>query len=179
VTFRVLFVCHANLCRSPMAERLARRAFDDALGINDIATASAGMRAFDGEPMHPKTAEVLAECGVDAGDFASRTVDPGILRESDLVLTATVEQRTSCLALEPTAARRTFTLRQFARFAEAAGPGKRQDMRHLVETVNATRHRAPAGEDNLADPMGQPIGAFRACAEEIWGSLRVMIGAIT
>ena len=162
-----------------MAERLARRAFDDAFGPNDIGTASAGMRAFDGEPMHPNSAAVLAECGVDAGGFTSRTVDAGILRDADLVLTATGEQRTACLTLEPGAAKRTFTLRQFARFAGAAPTSDGRDMRQLVEVVNATRHRVPPGADDLADPMGQPIEAFRACAEEIWGSLRVVVGAIT
>lgn len=186
--FRMLFVCHANLCRSPLAERLARRAFDDAFGPEAaaIVTASAGTRAYDGSPMHRGSAEVLAECGVDASDFVSRTVSPAILRESDLVLTATADQRSACLMLEPGAIRRTFTLRQFARFAAVAPPiweGSVPDrMRRLVDEVNTGRHRVPrvpAEEDDLPDPVNQPIEAFRICAEDVWQSLRGVVGVIT
>lgn len=181
MTFGILFVCYANLCRSPMAERLARRAFADAFGATGITTASAGMRAFDGEPMHKNSARVLAECGVTADGFASRTVNPGMVKDANLVLTATGEQRTACLALEPSAARRVFTLRQFARFAQAAprAEGRPAERMHqLVTAVNATRHRAPPGEDDLNDPVGQPIEAFRACATDVWTALRTIVTAI-
>ncbi|MEV4703918.1 low molecular weight phosphatase family protein [Actinoplanes sp. NPDC049316] len=183
----MLFVCHANLCRSPLAERLARRAFDDAFGpaAAKVVTASAGTRAYDGSPMHEGSATVLAECGVDAGGFVSRTVSSSILRDADLVLTATRDQRSACLTLEPSAVRRTFTLRQFARFAAAVAPiadGPVADrMRRLVAGVNESRHLVPAvpGEqDDLPDPVNQPIDAFRVCAEDVWGSLRTIVGVI-
>lgn len=178
MAFGILFVCHANLCRSPMAERLARRAFEDAFGTTGITAASAGMRAFDGDPMHENSAKVLAECGVTADGFVSRTVNPAMVKDANLVLTATGEQRTACLALEPSAVRKTFTLKQFARFARAApkaeGPPA-QRMHLLVAAVNATRHQAPPGEDDLADPVGRPIEAFRTCAADVWSALRTIV----
>ncbi|MFG1608593.1 low molecular weight phosphatase family protein [Actinoplanes sp. NPDC049265] len=174
-------MCHANLCRSPMAERLARRAFDDAFGAagREVVTTSAGIRGFDGGPMHRFTADVLSECGADSRDFTSRTVDSKLLMDADLVLTATREQRTACLTLEPGAVRRAFTLKQFARFA---APLKSDGLGLLVDEVNLTRHRAPTVPDDhedLADPMGRPIEAFRACAEDIWRCLRTVINAVT
>jgi protein-tyrosine phosphatase len=171
-----------------MAERLARRAFDDAFGTEgkEITTASAGVRGFDGDSMHRYTADVLTECGVDAGGFASRTVDSKILMNADLVLTAAREQRTACLTLEPGAVRRAFTLRQFARFAaplKVQRPGSvTERMRLLLDEVNLTRHQAPTvlgDQDDLPDPIGRPIEAFRDCAEDIWRSLRTLINAIT
>ncbi|MFI5932971.1 low molecular weight phosphatase family protein [Actinoplanes sp. NPDC051494] len=185
--FDILFVCHANLCRSPMAERLARRAFDDAFGpaAAGVVTASAGTRAFDGAGMHRGTAEVLGECGVDAGGFVSRTVTAGMLRAADLVLTASRDQRAACLMVEPAAVRRAFTLRQFARFAAEVKPVRggtvATRMGRLVATVNATRHLAapvPDGDDDLPDPVDQPIEAFRTCAEDVWLSLRAVVGVI-
>ncbi|MGA5301782.1 low molecular weight phosphatase family protein [Nucisporomicrobium flavum] len=185
--FGMLFVCHANLCRSPLAERLARRAFDDAFGTAaaEVVTASAGTRAYDGSPMHRGSAQVLAECGVDAEGFVSRTVNAAILRGADLVLTATRDQRSACLTLEPSAVRRIFTLRQFARFAAAVPlitdgtvPGR---LRRLVGEVNDSRHLAPGvpgDADDLPDPVNQPIDAFRVCAEDVWGSLRTIVGVI-
>ncbi|WP_285690741.1 low molecular weight phosphatase family protein [Actinoplanes sp. NBRC 103695] len=162
-----------------MAERLARRAFDEAFGPADITVASAGMRAFDGEPMHENSARVLAECGVTSDRFVSRTVKASTLRDADLVLTADRDQRAACLALEPSAVRRAFTLRQFARFAERASQdgAEGEGMHRLLSAVNATRHTAPPGEDDLADPVGQPIEAFRTCAADIWSALRTIVAA--
>ena len=186
--FEILFVCHANLCRSPLAERLARRAFDDAFGpaAAAVTTASAGTRAYAGSAMHRSSADVLAECGVDPGGFVSRTVTPGVLNDADLVLTATREQRSACLTLAPGAVRRTFTVRQFARFASAApgvGVGSVPErLRGLVDGVNATRHTAPAvagDDDDLPDPVGQPIEAFRVCAEDVWRSLCTVVTAVS
>ena len=45
---KVLFVCTANICRSPSAELLARAA-----GPGDVEFSSAGTHARDGEPISP------------------------------------------------------------------------------------------------------------------------------
>ncbi|GGL12990.1 arsenate reductase/protein-tyrosine-phosphatase family protein [Mangrovihabitans endophyticus] len=186
--FRLLFVCHANLCRSPLAERLARRAFDDAVGAEaaGVVVSSAGTHAYPGSPMHENSAAVLDECGIDADGFASRTVDEALLAASDLVLTAGREQRAACVSLAPVVTRRAYTLRQFARLSGAAG-GVSQDgspadrMRALVDEAAAVRHRVPAGtaaDDDLPDPVGRPVEDFRVCARDIWASLSTIVGVI-
>jgi low molecular weight protein-tyrosine phosphatase len=189
--FEILFVCHANFCRSPMAELLAARAFGEAFGTAaaDVVVSSAGTHAYAGSSLHDGSAAVLWECGIDARDFASRTVSPSILLNADLVLTAGREQRAACVTLAPATVRRTFTLRQFTRLAagvpQAGGevmasvPGR---LRVLVDRVNAGRHlvaNVPAEMDDLPDPVDQPIEAFRECAEEIWQSLGTIIGVIS
>ncbi|HET9519130.1 MAG TPA: hypothetical protein VFO77_15515, partial [Actinoplanes sp.] len=65
-TFEIVFVCHANLCRSPLAEGLARRMLDDAFGsaAHTAVVSSAGTHAFAGSPMHQGSAQVLGECGI-------------------------------------------------------------------------------------------------------------------
>ena len=62
---RILFVCHGNICRSPMAELvlrdLARRA-----GRGDVAVASAATSDEElGNPVYPPARRVLAEHGID------------------------------------------------------------------------------------------------------------------
>jgi protein-tyrosine phosphatase len=37
----------------------------------------------------------------------------------------------------------------------------------------------PGEQDDLADPVNQPIEAFRVCAEEVWQSLRTVVGVIS
>jgi protein-tyrosine phosphatase len=115
--FTVLFVCHANICRSPMAERLARRTLTP--GTGGTVVVSAGTHAWAGYAMHPFTARVLAERGADHEGFGSRRLSAPIVDSADLILTASRNQRAAAATLSPAAARRTFTLRQFGRYAAA------------------------------------------------------------
>lgn len=188
--FRVLFVCHANLCRSPLAERLARQAFDETFGVlgSVVLTASAGTHAYEGSAMHAGSATVLARSGIDSNGFLSRTVNASVLASADLVLTAGREHRAACVALAPAKAREVFTLRQFARMVAAVPrpPGLAEQtvpdrMHALVEQVDANRHRihvASAEEDDLPDPVNKPIEAFEECAREIRRCLTAVMRVI-
>jgi protein-tyrosine phosphatase len=188
--FEVLFVCHANLCRSPLAERLTRRAFDETFGVlgSVVDVTSAGTNAYDGSAMHKGSATVLANCGIDPAGFVTRTVDSSVLATADLVLTAGREHRAACVSLAPAKVRQAFTLRQFTRMVSAvpAPPGLADltvpdRMRALVEQVNANRHLVPpvpAEEDDLPDPVNKPIEAFEDCADEIRRSLASVMRVI-
>jgi protein-tyrosine phosphatase len=189
-SFHILFVCHANLCRSPLAERLTRRAFEEAFGAaaSGVVVSSAGTHAYAGSPMHLGSAAVLAECGIDEAGFSTRTLNASVLAGADLVLTAERAHRAACVKLAPACLRRAFTLRQFARLAAAVAPAAERSatvpgrLHNLVEHVNANRHLVPAaepGSEDLADPVGQPLEAFRDCARTIRQSAGVIVGVIT
>jgi protein-tyrosine phosphatase len=157
----MLFVCRANLCRSVLAERLARAGGLDA--------ASAGTHAVPDLDMPPHAKAVLAERGADPSGFASRRVDAALLAGADLVLTATRAERAHCVTLAPATAARTFTLRQFGRYLAALPPGPT-----TLREVARVRGRLQAGapfDDDLPDPFGGPIDGFRVCAETIAGIL--------
>jgi protein-tyrosine phosphatase len=187
--FEILFVCHANLCRSPLAERLTRHAIEDVFGrAPEIFVSSAGTHAVAGAPMYHRSAEVLDELGVDSSGFTSRLLTPSMLNQADLVVVAGREQRAACVTLAPATNRRAFTLRQFGRFvtslptAALAAEGTTADrFRVLVEQIDANRHLVrptSAQEDDLPDPVGRPIDAFRVCADEIWQTMRGAVGVI-
>jgi len=173
----VLFVCHANQCRSPMAERLAARHFHG----TGVRTASAGTHAYDGAPLHPNAARVLDELGADTEGFSSRPLTASLLAAADLVLTATREHRAACVTLLPEALPRTFTLRQFARMATAGtiagGVSDNGWLNARLEAARAARSRlqpVDPREDDLADPVRLPLDAFRRCAAEIQDALRAI-----
>ncbi|MGC4808290.1 low molecular weight phosphatase family protein [Micromonospora sp. DT233] len=170
---RILFVCHANLCRSPMAEYLAGAL----LAKLPVEVASAGTAAVDGRPMHPYAAEVVAGTGRDPAAFRSRALTPARLADAALVLTAGRRQRAACVSLAPAALHHTFTLRQFARLAELADTPDGTDagaLRAAVRAAVRARGRmqptAPA-DDDLNDPIGGTPADFRRCAQEIERSL--------
>ncbi|PZF91196.1 arsenate reductase/protein-tyrosine-phosphatase family protein [Micromonospora deserti] len=177
---RVLFVCHANLCRSPMAEHLARRL----LAGQRVVVSSAGTDAVDGLPMHPYAAEVVAGTGADPTEFRSRELLREHLLGATLVLTATRRQRSVCTALAPAALHRTFTLRQFGRLAAAAEPAPEpaaDPLRAAIEAAARARGRlqpAAPDADDLLDPIGGTVADFRRCAEEIERSTRPLAALI-
>lgn len=72
---KVLFICHGNICRSPMAERvfayLVRRAGrEHAFEIASAATS----REELGNPIYPPVARLLRTHGIDAEGHAARQV---------------------------------------------------------------------------------------------------------
>ncbi|MEU6023787.1 low molecular weight phosphatase family protein [Micromonospora sp. NPDC047134] len=177
----VLFVCHANLCRSPMAEFTARRM----LAGRPVSVTSAGTDAVAGRPMHPYAADLVAAAGADPETFRTRRLAAEHLTEAVLVLTATRRQRSVCTALAPAALHRTFTLRQFGRLAAAVEPPLTEQEDPLAAAVTAAtlaraRLQPALGDaDDLPDPVGGTPEDFRHCAEEIERSLRplaVLIG---
>src|SRR5690242_5006986 len=92
---RLLYVCTANRCRSPIAERLARaRGFD---------ASSAGTRAVVNCPMVAYAATALAELGGAPEEFRSRQVNVRMIDDADLVLTMTRQHRDHVLQLQPAA----------------------------------------------------------------------------
>lgn len=177
----VLFVCHANLCRSPMAEHLARRLLP---GV-PVMFRSAGTHGTPGLAMHPLAAATLAEYGVQSDGFRSRPVDPATLNRAALVLTASRRQRAYCVSAAPATLHRTFTLRQFGRLAAAATPPGPTSPMDLLPTVVSAVARArgrvqpaPADADDLPDPVGGTAADFRRCAARIEAALRPVVDLI-
>ena len=105
---RVLVVCTANVCRSPLAAAILRRRWD-AAGL-PAEVSSAGVRAMTGAPVCVMSQEVLG--APLAG--AAREITPDLVREADLVLTMEREQRSSVVRLLPGSQARVFTLREAA-----------------------------------------------------------------
>jgi protein-tyrosine phosphatase len=182
----ILFVCYANLCRSPIAERLARAMLSRQLGdtAGELPTGSAGTHARAGLPMHPYAAAVIAERGGESRAFHSRPLARDILAAAGLVLTAGRAERAACVALMPGVVRRTFTVRQFGRLASAAislgasgpvdGSAPTDRLEFVVRAATAARGNLqpidPA-EDDIADPIGEGLAGFRRCAATIEAGL--------
>ena len=77
----VLFVCYGNICRSPIAEALLRKALDERLGPgHDWTVSSAGVGATDGTVASRGTKDVLAVRGIDGRTHRARFLTPRMAR---------------------------------------------------------------------------------------------------
>lgn len=83
---KILFVCHGNICRSPMAEYIMRDLLQKR-GITGVMTASAATSTEElGNPVHRGTREVLNRLGIDCSDKRARQIKKSDYEEYDLLL---------------------------------------------------------------------------------------------
>lgn len=81
----ILFVCTANICRSPVAEAVLRSRLQGR-GMAGWTVGSAGTWAVQERNAAQNSVRVLAERGIDISDHRSRIVSREILDEADLIL---------------------------------------------------------------------------------------------
>ncbi|MEV4457633.1 hypothetical protein [Microbispora sp. NPDC049633] len=182
-TFRVLFVCTGNICRSAMAERLALAA----LGPDSpIRVGSAGTRARAGLPMAERARTVLLRLGGDPAGFASRPLTAEAVAGADLVLAASSEHRAAAVALRPRAAPLSFTMAEFGALAEAVPAENLLRHRHpvrraraLLEEAHALRGLVRVDQPDIADPYGRSRRAYREAARRISAALAVPLALLT
>ena len=181
--FRILHVCTGNICRSPMAERLTRAGLEQRLGpdAERFVVESAGTWGHSGAPMEPYALSTLASYGVDGSDFRARELVAEHVAGADLVLGATRDHRAAAVVLHPRAARRTFTLREFARLAGAVDPAQLtssdpvERARRLVDAAAGRRGLVPPDsprDDDLVDPYQGPERGFADCGELVQRTLQ-------
>jgi protein-tyrosine-phosphatase len=82
---KVLFVCYGNICRSPMAEALFRRASERRPLLRDVEVASAGVEAIEGSSATDAAVQVMQSgFGIDVSAHVARSVPFGT--DQDLFL---------------------------------------------------------------------------------------------
>ena len=135
----VLFVCTANICRSPMAAALlCARLQKERTDWRDWQIDSAGTWAMEGEMAAKNSRLVLSERGLDISAHRARTVTAEMLSGYQLILTMEPGQKEALQVEFPAIAERVFLL------------GEMDDSMLAIE-----------------DPYGGPIEGYRSAAEKI------------
>ena len=84
---KILFVCHGNICRSPMAEYVMKDLVKKAGLENQFQIASAATsREEIGNPVYPPARRKLAEHGISCGGHAARQFRNSDYEEYDLLI---------------------------------------------------------------------------------------------
>lgn len=147
---RVLFVCTANICRSPMAGGIF-----DALARDmrlDFSSESAGVAALVREPAAPHAVRAMDELGVDIGGHRARQVNEAMVWDASLVLAMTPRHRETL--------HRNFS-------------GFRGKIKTLPEcSIGDTA----AG---IADPYGYDFSVYRTSAREILRHVEMVLEALS
>ncbi|TVQ32586.1 MAG: hypothetical protein EA370_12285 [Wenzhouxiangella sp.] len=134
---RVLCVCSANVCRSPVAEHILRDRLQRA-GVKGVVVESAGSLGM--APLSPprECLALLAERGLDLSGHQPRAVDAAMMARAELVL---------CLARE-------HVDRLRSKFPEAASKI------HLLGEMSGQPR-------DVDDPYGRSFDHYRRMVDEV------------
>lgn len=134
----VLFVCTANICRSPIAVGLFRKILEEKRIEGEWQVESAGTWGLDGEPAAAKSLAVMENKGIDISDHRARSVDRDLLESFDLILTMERGQKESMQMEFSQSAERIYLLSE------------------MVDQIH-----------DVDDPYGGVISEYEDAAEEI------------
>jgi len=136
---RILVICTANICRSPMAAELLRHglaAEEDPW--SRIEVDSAGVAAVDGEPVSPNSVEAMRKVGLDLTRHRSRALRPEDWLQSDLILGMTRSHLDALVGLGESPGPAVALFREFAE-----NPGE------------------------IPDPFGGSLSEYEACRDSM------------
>jgi len=128
---RVLFVCVGNVCRSPMAEVMARAVFADLASPPEVS--SAGIAAPIGRPADPHSVDLMRARKLDLTQHAARQLTDDILRAHELVLVMEAWHVREVERLSPSARGKVFRIGHWGGFDIPDPHGRSREM--FVEVV--------------------------------------------
>ncbi len=176
---RVLFVCTANICRSPMAAALMSAEL--ARHHVPALVLSAGLQE-GGRDVAEGSVHAVARRGLDLSEHRSHRVNPNLLAGADLILTMEHWHVQEVVLLERDVWPRTFTLLEFVRRASAVGPRREgEPLERWTARVHAGRRPqdlAGAWKDDIEDPYGRSDNTFRRTADELDRLIRQVVALL-
>jgi protein-tyrosine phosphatase len=178
----LLVLCTGNICRSPMAEGFLRNALETRFGANAPRVGSAGTQGWEGSGAQPESVAAAAERAIDIADHLARRLTRPQISAAGLIVTMAGEHRDAVVAIDPSAAGRTFTLKELVRILDALPPARTSTdpdafVARVADAEALRREGFPGNprDEDVADPLGQSLDTYRAIAWELDGWIQRLV----
>ncbi len=171
---RILFVCTANICRSPTAEHLARARF----GEDYWCFRSAGFMPSGRAPSETLI-RALTEVDVDVRRHRSYQLDRASIAAADILLTMEGAHVRQATEIEPGAYPKTVPLREAAAVLEDWHAPSATVEELLVEIARERDPMSYLGDDwDVDDPFGRSLRIYRKTVAEIGDLVDSVLGQL-
>ncbi len=147
---KVLFVCTANICRSPMAQTIFNALAED--GDLPFRAESAGTAALEGRTIAPNAVAALEEVGIYPGPHRARRVCAAMVEEAELVLAMTPQHAATLHRLRRNPAGGIHVLPEYAMGVQGQG---------------------------ISDPYGLTMAAYRSTLRQLYGNVERILGRLS
>ena len=181
----VLVVCTGNICRSPLAAGLLGHLRPE------FSVLSAGTRAFEPAVATLEIRTQAHDWGFSLDDHRAQELTSQLIQSADVILTAERAHRAEVVALEPSAMRKAFTIKQIARVAEAwsdaiaSGAEPTPEIGSFADLVSELAdYRAltlpphSPDDDDISDPFLRSQAAYDHSAQQISAAVNVLAQTI-
>lgn len=174
---RILVVCTANVCRSPMAAHFLTAAAAEA-GL-EVEVTSSGFLLGD-QSASDEVLTVMRERGVDLSSHRSRLSTPAMVADADLVLTMERRHARDLVLMAPEHSRRIHTLGGAVELLEAAQTKGLSPVERLagIGEGRSTAALLGDGDDEVVDPYGRGRKENRSTATILEGLGTRLIDAL-
>ncbi len=134
----IVFLCTANVCRSPMAEKLFEEGLAKSGSKQNIKVFSAGISAMDGDKASDNSIVACKEVGIDLSEHRSAALTRATVENASAIFCMTESHRA--------------LLHMYFELPEDA-------------PIFLMREFTEGGNKELPDPYGQNLDVYRACRD--------------
>ena len=174
-SFRILVICTANICRSPMTEALLRSAVEKR-GL-DVLVESAGF-LFQDKEATPVVVDIMGERGLDISSHRSRKVTAESINTADLVVAMERRHVRDLTLLADDAVSRIDTIGGLvARLHGVDGESPAQRISAAI-APRVAGDMLGRGADEVDDPFGKSKRVNRATADRLTELSQALIDGV-
>jgi protein-tyrosine phosphatase len=163
---RILVVCTANICRSPIAERLLAAYLGKSELEVDLEVSSAGTHARPGRQAADGMLRIAEEWGLELASHRSRRVEESLVTRQGLIITMEDAHRTVVSRLATGVGSRTFTMTELASLVDVAAPSS-SGLSAAVAGWHAARARTSGDAPDVPDPYGGSAQDYETSAWQL------------
>jgi len=146
----ILFVCTGNTCRSAMAEGLFKKLLRERIEDNKkFKVISAGIYALSGMHATNEAIKVMAEQGIDISHHTAQQLQEDLIEKADLILVMSDSHKDYIKTKYSFAQDKIYLLKEFA------------------QTGKIKNKQKVDGNNEITDPLGQPIEFYRMIAKQL------------